>query len=41
MKQINWDRLWLARSNASAHADTHTHTICMFYLTVQENYLLL
>lgn len=26
MKQINWDRLWLAGSNASAHADTHTHT---------------
>ena len=25
MKQINWDRPWLARSNASAHADTHTH----------------
>lgn len=26
MKQINWDRPWLAGANASAHADTHTHT---------------
>lgn len=39
MKQINWDRLWLAGSNASAHADTHTHNY-MPYLTAQK-YLVL
>lgn len=36
MKQINWDRLRLASSNASAHTDTHTilHVLSYFSWTV-------
>lgn len=46
MKQINWDRLWLAGSNASAHADTHTHTLlhalsyCSEVFTVTELFII-
>lgn len=37
MKQINWDGLWLAGANASAHTDTHTHTLFVCFILLFRN----